>query len=64
MLARGFLAGAGLYPTLAHTDIVVERYGEAIDEVFGQIARALSDGNIEKRLRGPIAQTGFRRLIA
>ena len=63
MLDRGFLAGAGLYPTLAHTDTVVERYGEAIDIVFGQIAGILAAGGDPARhLRGPVAHSGFRRL--
>ena len=62
MLDRGYLAGTGLYPTLAHTEAVVECYGQAIDEVFAQIAQALDAGDIEKRLRGPVAHTGFRRL--
>lgn len=62
MLDRGFLAGPGFYPTLAHTDDIVERYGEAVDEVFGQIAAALAEGDIEKHLRGPVAHSGFKRL--
>jgi glutamate-1-semialdehyde 2,1-aminomutase len=62
MLERGFLAGTGLYPTMAHTDAIVERYEKAIDEVFGRIAQALADGNVEQRLRGPVAHNGFRRL--
>jgi len=33
MLERGFLAGLAIYPTLAHTDEIVDRYGEAIDGV-------------------------------
>jgi glutamate-1-semialdehyde 2,1-aminomutase len=30
MLDRGFLAGTGLCPTLAHNDRVIERYGHAM----------------------------------
>ncbi len=63
MLARGFLAGTGLYPTLAHTDAIAERYCEAIDMVFKDIADILADGgDISKNLRGPVAHSGFRRL--
>jgi glutamate-1-semialdehyde 2,1-aminomutase len=62
MLAEGFLAGTGLYPTLAHTESVVARYGEAIDRVFGLIARDLAGGDVEKKLCGPVAHSGFRRL--
>jgi len=62
MLERGFLAGAGLYPSLAHTDRVVARFGEAIDQVFAKLACAASDGDVTKRLKHPVAHTGFRRL--
>jgi len=62
MLAQGFLAGTGLYATLAHTDAVVDLYGEAIDKVFAEIAAMLSDGDVTKHLKGPVAHSGFRRL--
>jgi len=63
MLARGFLARPSFYATLAHTDEVIDRYATAIDEVFGEMAEALRKGDVEKRLKGPIAHTGFRRLL-
>jgi len=63
MLGRGFLAGTSIYPTLAHTDEIVALYGEAIDAVFGEIAAALAAGEAKARLRGPVAHSGFRRLL-
>lgn len=62
MLDIGFLAGTGLYPTLAHTDAIVGRHEEAIDKVFSRIVRALNEKNVESLLRGPIAYSGFWRL--
>lgn len=62
MLGRGFLAGALFYPTLAHTDQVVARYGKAIGKVFGAIAALLDRNAVPKALRGPVAHSGFRRL--
>ena len=62
MLARGFLAGVAFYPALAHTEQVVNDYGDAIDEVFAVIAEGLSAGDVEKRLKGPVAHASFRRL--
>ncbi len=63
MLARGYLAGTGLYPTLAHTDAIADRYGEAIDGVFGEIAVILAAGDdVAAHLKGPVAHSGFRRL--
>jgi glutamate-1-semialdehyde 2,1-aminomutase len=65
MLDRGFLAGASLYPSLAHTDEVVSLYGQAIDQVFAEIASIVnSGGDVARHLRGPVAHTGFRRLTS
>jgi len=63
MLGRGFLAGTALYCTMAHTDEIIAMYAEAIDEVFAEIAAILSADAVEKALRGPVAHTGFRRLL-
>ncbi len=63
MLERGFLAGPAVYCTLAHTDEIVARYAAAVDDVFAEMARALDGGEIEKRLVGPPAHEGFRRLL-
>ncbi len=63
MLERGFLAGPSVYATLAHTDEILGLYGEAIDGVFGEIADALAIGDVQTRLKGPVAHTGFTRLI-
>ncbi len=63
MLEKGFLAGVSIYPTFAHDERVLELYGDAIDEVFGIIGGIIADGKIEQNLKGPVAHTGFRRLI-
>ena len=63
MLDRGFLASPVIYPTMAHNDKVVSLYGQAIDEVFAEIAQAIDKGDISKRLKGPPAHTGFARLL-
>lgn len=63
MLERGFLAGTAVYVTLAHSDEIVELFEEALDEVFAEIARALADDSVSRRLKGPEAHTGFARLL-
>jgi hypothetical protein len=63
MLERGFLAGNSVYATLAHTDEILGLYGEAIGGVFAEIADALAAGDVQTRLKGPVAHTGFTRLI-
>jgi len=63
MLKHGFLAGSAIYPTLAHTESVVAQYAEALDAVFGELARALNQGTVPALLEGPPAHQGFRRLL-
>ena len=62
MLERGFLAGNAIYPTMAHTEENIALYGQAIDEVFGEIAAAVAANEIIERLKGLVAHTGFSRL--
>jgi glutamate-1-semialdehyde 2,1-aminomutase len=62
MLERGYLAGAGFYPMLAHTPDIVARYLEQVAEIFGLIASAQRAGRLAGQLKGPLAHTGFKRL--
>ena len=62
MLARGFLASRVIYMSLAHKDKHIAAFLRAADEVFPILAEAAQENDVEKRLRGPIAHTGFRRL--
>jgi len=62
MLDRGFLANTTFYSTAAHNQAVMEEYAAALDEVFAILRDANDSGDATKRLRGPIAQTGFARL--
>ena len=63
MLRRGFLATTAMYVTLAHTEEIVGRYTEAIDEVFQEIAEALGKNEVAARLQGPVAHDTFSRLL-
>lgn len=63
MLDRGFLAGVQFYPTLAHTEDVVAKFGTAVDSAFADIAVALRREDLKDRLRGQAAHTGFARLL-
>jgi glutamate-1-semialdehyde 2,1-aminomutase len=63
MLKHGFLAGAAIYPTLAHTEEIVSRYAEALDAVFADIAEAVDKNDWSALLEGPPAHQGFRRLL-
>lgn len=63
MLDRGILSGPSIYPTLAHTDEHIDRYATAIEDVFASLARALENDTVDSLLRGPVAISGFKRLL-
>ena len=62
MLERGYLSGTVFYGTLAHTEKHVEDYLSAVTEVFVDLAKALEDGSLSEKLKGPTIHTGFHRL--
>ena len=62
MLDKGYLANLAFYATSAHTDAIVDRYLGALDETFAEVKQAIDRNDIESRLRGPIAHSGFQRL--
>lgn len=62
MLARGFLASTSFYATYAHQSYHLDRYLQALNEVFEVMARAIEQNNVGQRLLGPIKHTGFQRL--
>lgn len=61
MLDRGFLATNMFFASCAHTDAHIKKYLRAVDKVFAAVADAVEAGDVRKRLRGPIAHTGFAR---
>jgi glutamate-1-semialdehyde 2,1-aminomutase len=63
MLKRGFMSGTYIYPSLAHTEKIVARFGDAVDATFGDIAAALRENRVKEALSGPPAHSGFRRLL-
>jgi glutamate-1-semialdehyde 2,1-aminomutase len=63
MLQEGFLATLSMFVTLGHTETIVSRYLEAVDRTFAKIAEAVASGTPEKALHGPVAHSGFRRLV-
>jgi len=62
MLERGFLAGKSFYACYAHQNTQVQRYLEATEDVFEQIAQKIEKGTLKEMLKGPIAKPGFHRL--
>lgn len=62
MLDRGFLATNMFFASCAHTDAHIKKYLHAVDEVFAVLSKAIKTKAIYKKLRGPIAHSGFERL--
>jgi glutamate-1-semialdehyde aminotransferase len=62
MLDRGYLARDGVYVSLAHTETIVDDYLAAIREVFAVLVNGVDAGDVQKRLRGDVAHSGFQRL--
>lgn len=62
MLKKGFLATNSYYSSYAHKQEHLDKYLNAVDDVFAFIARATKEGNLNKYLNGPICHSGFKRL--
>lgn len=62
MLARGYLASNQFYMTYAHKKDDISRYLQTVRDVFGIVARAIENGDVAQRLKGPVKHTGFHRL--
>lgn len=62
MLDRNFLATNMFFASCAHTEAHIKKYLRAVDEAFAVLAKAITTKTIYKKLRGPIAHTGFQRL--
>ena len=62
MLKKGFLAKTGTAVTYAYTDNILDKYFNAVNEVFGKINTALNNNNIEELLEGPVKHSTFKRL--
>lgn len=62
MLKRGFLAGSGFYSMYAHTFEDVEKYKNAVDEVFAELAKLIKENKVKEHLEGQPAASGFARV--
>jgi glutamate-1-semialdehyde 2,1-aminomutase len=62
LLARGFLAAGGFYPSLMHEPRHVDGYLDAANEVLAEIAIAIARGDVRERIGGPVKHSGFSRL--
>jgi glutamate-1-semialdehyde 2,1-aminomutase len=61
MLEKEFLASTSFYSMYAHEKIHVTNYISAADEAMAEMREALDKGDIDKRLQGKPATSGFKR---
>jgi glutamate-1-semialdehyde aminotransferase len=62
MLDRGFLATTAVYASYAHKPPHLQKYASAVDAAFRLLKDAVATRTVKRRLRGPIAHSGFARL--
>jgi glutamate-1-semialdehyde 2,1-aminomutase len=62
MLTKGYLASNCVYSCIDHTTDILDEYFDALDKVFGLIKDCESGRSIESLLKGPVCQSGFKRL--
>lgn len=62
MLSNGYLAGTGIYSSLAHTPAIIDSYFHALDPVFALVAECENGRDVTSLIKGPIAHSGFARL--
>ena len=62
MLALGFLASNSVYVCTEHTQDVVDEYFSLLDPIFNLIRNCEDGQDVTSLLRGPVCDSGFRRL--
>ncbi len=62
MLEKGYLAWSQFKPSYAHQKHHIEQYLAATRDAFTIMAQAVTQGNVESRLKGKPARRGFYRL--
>lgn len=62
MLDRGYLAASSFYASTMHSGSTIGEYREAFLESVSVVANNLDENKAIELLRGPVAQTGFKRL--
>jgi glutamate-1-semialdehyde 2,1-aminomutase len=63
MLERGYLASTSFYAMYAHSEILIDNYVDAVNQVFKLMGDIIRRGDLEKSLYGKPASMGFSRLL-
>lgn len=63
MLKKGFLASTNFYACTEHSDMYIQQYFDALDDVYNTISQCeKGQKNISELLEGPVCHSGFKRL--
>jgi glutamate-1-semialdehyde 2,1-aminomutase len=62
MLSKGYLAGTSVYVCTEHTTQIVDEFFDKLDPVFGLIRQCEDGRDVQSLLKGPICDSGFKRL--
>ena len=63
MLKKGYLASNAFYASFAHSKEIIDKYIDALGDVFSKIQSIRAkDDRVKSYLEGPVCQTGFQRL--
>ena len=63
MLKKGFLAGTGVYMSIAHNEKIIKKYELALDEIFYNISLCEKRmSSIDEILKYPVSHLPFERL--
>ena len=62
MLKKGYLASTSFYASTEHTDEILNKYFEELNEVFGLIHECENGKDVFSLLEGPVCHSGFKRL--
>ena len=62
MLEQGILVGSGFYASLSHHGKHLDRFLDAADKVLPEVAQAVENGDVLKRIPNGVKHSGFSRL--
>jgi len=62
MLRQSILATNSFYASYSHSDYILGKYFTSFEFAFSEIKKAIDSGHPETYLKGPVCQSGFKRL--
>ncbi len=62
MIARSIYVGSVFYPSFSHTEAQVKEILAAAGDTFAMIREAIAENKVEKLLKAPVRQAGFKRM--